>query len=453
MKGISVGRNFRRIFSYISIYTFLGVILTAGTLLTGSCTKTSEFTMGKDFVESQTKLQVLDTFKVDLSTVLLDSLVTSSTKLAFVGSYKDDTFGSVKCETYFDLAYQSFGDIDEKAVFDSAAFVLHYSGKSYGDTTARMTLSIHKLTEKITSFDNTYKYIYNNESFDSEPEAIGNVSFYPTPRSSSDTTVSIHVNELGNELFNLILTKDQNVSSEEWFSDYLKGFLLKSGTEENKSVVVFTADESHLVLKLYYHLDLEEPEKKVISITMGAANHQFNNIVNDLSGTPIYRIKQEGNEISSTETDNKVYMQGLTGFISKIRFPSLGNILMDERWKILKAELVIKPVKGSYDSFRLPKNLHIYDTDRENRLKSVLTNNKGDQLVADFRFDELYDETTSYTFDITNFINNELADARFDYEHGLLVALSQDELRSSLDRLVIEGKNPPVKLRIYYLTY
>ncbi len=68
-------------------------------------------------------------------------------------------------------------------------------------------------------------------------------------------------------------------------------------------------------------------------------------------------------------------------------------------------------------------------------------------------FDELYDETTSYTFDITNFINDELADARFDYEHGLLIALSQDELRSSLDRLVIEGKNPPVKLRIYYLTY
>ncbi len=77
------------------------------------------------------------------------------------------------------------------------------------------------------------------------------------------------------------------------------------------------------------------------------ANHQFNNIVNDLTGTPIYRIKQEGNEISSTETDNKVYMQGLTGFISKIQFPTLGNILMDKRWKILKAELIIKPAKGS----------------------------------------------------------------------------------------------------------
>jgi hypothetical protein len=186
---------------------------------------------------------------------------------------------------------------------------------------------------------------------------------------------------------------------------------------------------------------------------MGVSNHQFNNIENDLSGTPIYNIKQEGNKISSKETGNRIYMQGLTGFIAKIQFPTLGNILMDKRWQILKAELIIKPAKGSYDIFSLPVSLHIYDTDRENRLKSVLTDSKGDQLVANFVFDELYDETTSYTFDITNFLNNELADSYFDYEHGLLIALSQDQLRTSFDRLVIEGKNPPVKLRIYYLTY
>jgi hypothetical protein len=450
MKGIGVGRKYMQIFSFSSISEFLVVILTAGTLLTGSCTKINEFTIGKDFVESQTKLQIIDTFKVDLSTVLLDSIATSSSKIAFVGGFKDDTFGSVKCESYFDLAYESFSDIDSRAIFDSAAFVLHYSGYSYGDTTSLMTISIHKLTEKITPFDNGY--LYNNSSFDYEPDATGTLTFYPES-TSSDTTISIPVNKLGEELFSLILNKDEKVSSAEWFSDYLKGFVLTSGMVENKAVIVFTADQTNTVLKLYYHLDLEQPEKKEITITMGEANHQFNHIVNDLTGTPIYRIKQEGNEISSVEADNRGYLQGLTGFLPKIQFPTLGNTLMLERWKILKAELIIKPAKGTYDLFRLPKSLHIYDTDRENRIKTELTNSNGDPLVATFEFDEFYDETTSYTFDITAFINNELFDAIFDYEHGLLIGLEQDKFRTSLDRLVIEGKKPPVKLRIYYLSY
>jgi hypothetical protein len=450
MKGIGVGRKYRQIFSFTSIYTLLGVVLTAGTLLTGSCTKINEFTIGKDFVESQTKLQIIDTFKVDLYTVLLDSLVTSSAKVAFVGGFKDDTFGSVKCESYFDLAFESFSEISEDAIFDSAAFVLGLSGYSYGDTTSLMTISIHKLTEKITPFDNGY--LYNNTSFDYEPEATGTLTFYPEPN-SRDTTISIPVNDLGEELFALILNKDEKVSSAEWFSDYLKGFVFTSGTAENNAVIAITADQSHIILKLYYHLDLEEPEKKEISITMGGANHQFNNIVNDLTGTPIFRIKQEGNIISSREADNRGFMQGLTGFLPKIQFPYLGNILMEERWKILKAELVIKPAKGTYDIFSLPKSLYVYDTDRENRIKSVLVDGEGKPLIAAFEFDEFYDETTHYTFDITNFLNNELSDAIFDYEHGLLIGLEQDEFRSTLDRLVIEGKNPPVKLRIYYLTY
>jgi hypothetical protein len=31
--------------------------------------------------------------------------------------------------------------------------------------------------------------------------------------------------------------------------------------------------------------------------------------------------------------------------------------------------------------------------------------------------------------------------------------LDQDKFTSSLDRLLIDDKNPPVKLRIYFLTY
>jgi len=74
-------------------------------------------------------------------------------------------------------------------------------------------------------------------------------------------------------------------------------------------------------------------------------------------------------------------------------------------------------------------------------------------LTATFEFDEFYGENTRYTYDITTFINKELSDAYFDYDHGLLIGLEQEKFRSSLDRLLIEGRNPSVKLRLYFLTY
>jgi hypothetical protein len=279
------------------------------------------------------------------------------------------------------------------------------------------------------------------------------VSFYPEPSSKSDTSISIPVYTLGEELFTLIKNKDERVSSAEWFNDYLKGFIITPGSAENKAVIAFDAASGKISLRIYYHFNKEEPEKHEILIKMGAANHQFNHVSHDLSSTPLQSIKMDGNEISSTETDFKGYLQGMTGLLPKIRFPSLQDILLENRWKILKAELVVEPVKNSYDVFKLPEKLYIYDTDRENRINSVLVDDESNALVARFELDEIFGEETRYTYDITRFINNELSDAYFDYDHGLLLGLEQEEFRSSLDRIVIEGKDPPLKLLLYYLTF
>jgi hypothetical protein len=450
MKGIGEGKEGNQNFSFTGISLIISIIFITGTMFIVSCTKTYEFTIGKDFFDSQTRLQVIDTFRVELSTILLDSIRTSNTKKILAGNYKDDIFGSVKCESYFDLAYKAFTDIEEKAVFDSSVFILPYNGYTYGDTTSLMSLSIHKLTEKITLSDDNY--LYNNRTFSYSPEAVGTISFYPEPN-STDTSISININTLGEELFNYIKNKDENVSSEVWFSDYLKGFILTPGTVENNAVIGFDAAEKKIELKIYYHIDNLEPEKKEISISMGASNHQFNSVRYDLTNTSLSSIKMEGNEMPSSETDYKGYMQGMTGLLPKIQFPTLGDILEQERWKILKAELVIEPVKSSYDLFRLPEKLYIYDTDKGNRINSVLTDNKNRALTASFEFDELYGRDTRYIYDITSFINAELSGADFDYEHGLLIGLELEEFKSSLDRLLIEGKKPPVKLKLYYLSY
>jgi hypothetical protein len=439
MKGIGVGKKDRKILSFFVL----------GILLISSCTKTNEFTIGKDFVESQTRLQVVDTFTVKLSTVLIDSVLTSSKKIAYVGKYKDSVFGSIDCDSYFDLAFESFSEIDAKAIFDSSAFILNYTHYDYGDTTAKMTISVHRLTEKIEPYDGSY--LFNTSSFKFESQATGSVSFYPKPH-SSDTAISITVNTLGNELFNLIRNKDERVSTQEWFMDYLKGFVLTSGTSDNKALIGFKANPERLVLKIYYHLDKEELEKKEITIKMGEATHQFNNVKHDVTNTALYNIKMEGNEVPAGETGNHLYMQGMIGLFPKLKFPSLQDLLAERRWKILKAELIIEPVQFSYDQFRLPDSLFIYRTDKENR-RTVLIDDNKKPMMASFVFDKYLPENNKYTYDITSYINLELYGAYVNSDDGLMIGLNEDKLESSFERLLVEAKHPPVKLRLYYLSY
>jgi hypothetical protein len=453
MKGIGEGKKGRQNFSFTGISLIIPLIFVTGIIFIGSCTKMSEFTIGKDFFESQTKIEVIDTFRVDMSTIIIDSLITSSTGKAYVGNYKDDLFGEIKCESYFDLKYQSFSEIEEKAIFDSAVFILPFSGDSYGDTTSLMSFSIHKLTEKITPFEDNY--LYSNTSFSYEPDAVGTVNFYPEPHSLSDSTVIVHAAPLGEELFNYIKDKDERVSSDEWFKDYLKGFILTPGTSENNAVIGIDAAEGKIRMEIYYHLESLEPIEKVISIPMGYISHQFNNVSYDLTNTSLYNIKDTKNEVSFSETGYKAYMQGLIGLLPKIQFPTMKDILEKNRWKILQAELVLEPVKSSFDVFTLPKELYLYETDKQNRINSVVKNKNDNSksLVASFEYDELYNENTRYSYDITTFINDELSDGDFDSRHGLLIGLEAKEFRSSLDRLLVEGKKPPVKLVLYYLSY
>ena len=305
------------------------------------------------------------------------------------------------------------------------------------------------LTEKIEPYSS---YLYNTSSFDYSPEVTGSVSFFPAPE-SADTAVYIPVNVLGEDLFNKIRDNDENLSNSELFNDFLKGFIITSGSPDNKSVIGFKADKDNLKLIIYYHIDAEEPEKKKITLSMGQENHQFNSVKFDHTNTPLNDIEAEGNVIPSSRTDNYGFLQGMVGLIPKLQFPSLNEILAIRRWKILKAELVIEPVYNSYDLFGLPQQLYIYDTDRENRVNTILPDDKGNPLTATLDYDDINEEEVQYTYDITKFINNELSDAYFDYDHGLMPGLADDNFTSTLDRLLIECKNPPVKLRIYFLTY
>ncbi|HNR41091.1 MAG TPA: DUF4270 family protein [Bacteroidales bacterium] len=434
-------------------FTFFKVLVCLAVLILASCTKINEFTIGDNFVESQTHLTVIDTFRVDVSTVLLDSLYTSGVSEAYAGRYRDNDFGQITCTSYFTFNYQYFSTLNESAIYDSAALVLSYSGYSLGDTVSLLNLNVHRLTEQIKPFSNNY--LYNNTSFEYEADPLGSISFYPAP-GSGDSTISIPINSFGEELFDLIKNRGEEVSSSNWFSSYLKGFAITYGNQGN-AIIGFKADESHLLIKIYYHentaLPVERDKLPSISIGMGQSNYMFNSLKLDFSDSPLENIRETMNEIPSAESGNRAYLQGITGLLPKFRFPTLQDLLMEKRLKILKAELILEPVKNSYEKIPLPDRLYLYETDRLNRMNKILTDANGDPVYSTLVLDEIFNEETYYTIDITSFLIDELSDRYFDYNHGLLLGLNQNSLKSSFSRLILEDGHPRVKLKLYLLSY
>jgi hypothetical protein len=431
----------------VCLYIFLALIFFS----VCACTQTDEFKLGMDFIESQTNVQVLDTFKVDISTILLDSLPTSGTGVVFVGSYKDNEIGSINVSSYFEPGFPDDNQLEDVAIYDSASFILTYSGYSFGDTTAQMSLSIYQLSNQIAL--NESGYLYNNSSVSYSPSVLGTKIFYPQPK-SADTIVTVPVYEFGRKLFVLFNRNDENISTAESFLNYLKGFVITSTTSANAAIIGFIADENHLLLRIYYHYatEAETTESNILTIPFGNTDVQFNQIQNDFSGTKLSNIRRTNNVVPSSEIGDKAYMMGLIGLLPKVQFPTLQDIMLANRWKILKAELIFAPVKTSYDIIELPKELYLYDTDKHNLLNSQLFQGSS-YVVSSLNFDELYKEDTRYTFDITSFINSELSDSYFDYEHGILVGLNYSDIQTTFGRLLLESKNPAVKLRLYYLTY
>ena len=437
-----------------SIFLFIIVVII---FFIGSCTKSNNFSIGENFLDSQTGVKLLDTFRVGLSTVILDSLKTSGTGIALVGKYSDSIFGSISSKSYFEFAYPT-DKFNETDVFDSANFILCYSKYYYGDTTSLMTLNIHQLTKQITLDENT-GYRYNTDSM-VLASVLATKVFHPRPK-SADTIVTVPINSFGEQIFNLIKNNDEVVSTSELFFEYMKGFAITGETGTGNSVIGFKADEKHIFMNIYYHAPSNDIVAKTYKISFynnvasssSNSSYQFNHIHYNISKTAFSNIKGTGNILPSSVTDNRAFLQGLIGLLPKIQFPTLQNLIFENHWKILKAELVIAPVLPSFAYFKLPGKLYLWETDKENQMNSQLVDSRSEAIVSTLYIDDLYNEDTRYTFDITSYINKEASDLFYNSDNGLLVSLNTTDLISTFTRMAIEDKNPVVKLRLYYLTY
>lgn len=407
--------------------------------------------LGDNFINSQTTISLIDSISVQMSTFKIDSIATSGNGYLMTGGYTDSEFGVVTSTAYFQIDMPSSIIADDE-IFDSIVIKLPYSGISYGDTLQKQTINVFRVLEDIEPHDEE-TYRYNTSSFLYDENPLGSKTIAPRPNFCDELKIRLS-DELGLELLKLVRDEEDEISGTSDFLDFFKGIALVPG---NENVLLSFIADTALNIELHTHVFAQEKIENIYEFPLSNALTYFNNISSNVNGLPIAELTTQREELKSTELGNKTYLQAGLGLVTRVDFTGISKILEEERHNILyKAELVLKPVPGTYNKVSLPETLVLYNTDKYNNLVSEIVDDDGYSIPADFYFDEFYDETNYYRFDVTEFIYNELSDGFVDPDNGLLIMLSSDEFLGTVDRIVFDtrssSKYRPM-LNLYFVFY
>ncbi len=438
------------------MYKILSLILFL--LIIVSCKDSNEFdsyTIGDDFIKSETTISIIDTFDVRLSTFMVDSMVTSNTSIGLVGNYKDDELGIVRAKNFCQLGIkEELYTVDTRDKFDSLTITMRYSGAVYGDTTKLQKINVYRLTQELKAREDGN--LYNNSSFAHEATPIGSITLKPEPVNDKNLVIRLS-NTWGQELFNMIKNKSESVQTKDKFIKYLPGIVIESETDDG-AILSMTLSDSLFYMTVHasrFDYDFVKSEFVFPAIN---SNLQFNQIKSDRTGTNSALITNNSRKnVVSSLTGDHSFSQGGIGMFTRIEFPGLGQLLqMSQKRLLLKAELILKPEYRSYEKIPLPENLYIYESNRVNAVLDPLTDSEDKALTAKFVLDKLYYENTFYQFDITTFISSELGDGYFDVDHALLVNIPTSNMGSTLNRIIFydgsKAKYKPI-LKLYYVFY
>lgn len=411
-----------------------------------------------------------DTVTVEVSTVLLDSLVTSGSGALLAGTMYDPLIGNTSANAYFQVGLGSgwFLNNESGAVFESMELVLPYNTYSYGDTIQNLTLQIHQLQEQLTPYalqpyvgteePASYFYaasgLYNASRTQASAHPLASYTFKPRPRSADSLFVPLP-QEMGQEWFNLGLAQDQKLLDDEAFSNFFKGLKLSAQPGGGNSIIGFKAEQTFI--RLNYSLATAEGRTTYhYDFPLITGSTQYNQLLTDGAASQLATIDRGGEPLESTATDNMAFAQAGTGLMVRIDFPhleNLKNILVPEL--INAVQLEVQPVANTIKyPFAAPAYMALYETDQHNKptYPLLMDYSTEDIQQASLVADDEYGLNSKYSFNITHYFISRLKNTGDN--RALLLSVPPGYINQTLERLVIGGQGSQtnkVRLKLYYV--
>ena len=422
-------------------------------LLFASCEKV-DISFGETASETDPNITYIDSYKADIATFKTDSFLTSSHTIFCLGYHTDQDFGVMRARSFAQINLPASNTVyNVNAIFDSLELIIKPTGKFYGDSNVTIKLAVHRLTENIVN-DEKGDYFYNTSSFRYDPVPIGErtVNLY----GRSGTAVSVKLSDqLGREWLEKLKANHTDISNSDAFLEYFKGICITTDSVQTSSLAYFTASDSMLI-RLSYHEAGLDPREKYLNFGFTTAR-QFNHI-SFAPGNANFSsfISNKTQLIASSASGNKSFLNTAVGSLIKISFPDLLKLKeLHPYIKIMKAILLVKPdPRSSVFPYQLPAQLNLYTTDETNSVISGIYD--GNSIPAlqtgNLSIDALYGENTSYSYDITSFVNTKMKEGQFS-KSALLLYPSLSSMDAGLQRLIVNDQTASrsVQLKLYVL--
>ncbi|MBF8297133.1 MAG: hypothetical protein HW389_3678, partial [Bacteroidetes bacterium] len=260
-------------------------------------------------------------------------------------------------------------------------------------------------------------------------------------------TIAIKIHDdIGAEFFAKLRDGADEISTNDLFADYFPGIVLIADETNRGCITGFSGNPRDVRMVLLTTRSDPDPGELKTEFTMYDSSRQFNHIAYDRSATRLAALREQRTKLPSSSTGGMSFLQGGVGLMIRVDFPSLQQALLYNKSALVSAELSVAPLSTTYNVITPPSVLNLYEADALNRSVTGIA-------ASTLAIDELYHEETAYTFNITQYLRNELSDSYVDPDKGLLITLPSGAVNSSFARFIADAGSRKMKLKLYYLSY
>jgi hypothetical protein len=414
-------------------------LLTVSLLLSlfiASCSKEADYISSIPASENP-YLLATDTFSATATIYRPDSIVTSGKSKLLMGRHKGDVFGTIACTPYFRLNVPTdMPSFASNSYFDSIVLILRVSNMWYGDTNAAIGINVFRLSENIETVNTA---MYSHEGFQTYPDMLGSKTTVIKP--AVDDSINIKLSAtLGKELFDLCKSGSSYTSNNENFQDYFKGLSIVPSANSN-IIYAFANADSAIQVRIFYHEDNGRSESRQFNFGIDNSLYSFYHMDINRAGTSIAALDQS----SSIAAGSMILNQEITGIRTRINFPYLKELLKTGNTvKVISAQMEVKPVFARYTVlYQLPPTLNLYYYQTSGALYGPVTypGSTSDPQTGDLYVDVNFGKETSWKFDVTDFVNAEIASSNYTHLEPTIIFPNSDNDLATLVATMPAGSN------------
>ena len=467
------------IHNYLQRRLFLFSSISALFLLVG-CQKQPTLTFGPTYVadNNSANIVVVDTSTTIMSTIFTDSSATAGTGFFMVGNYRDPYLGLISSRAFMQiLPPAGLPTLTSFDTYDSIGLILLFKKGNpyYGDTTIPQSFMVSQI-DTIFQLANFQRGWFSNSSLPLDPSPLGSVSSVtiqpniPFTSQQIGDTVKIRLNDaLGQQLFNQAFNLNDSIKKSDIWQAWFHGLCISPAPGSQGAIYGFSGGADTTVMRIYYRENSIISTQKYIDFRLTNPGSQFNNITADHSGTALATLNKPTKPVEpppatlSSTTANASYLQTIGGLDVKLSFPYLNAIAQRPDYLgVLRAVLTVRPVPGSYSTtWRLPPQIGLYSTDQNNTILGIVPAIGSSALQAgNLNLDYFHPLNTTYTYDVTNFVKNQIINNTVGGVSGtqpsLLLSMPAPAGTASFNRAVLADATYPltqrITLSVYYIS-